>query len=318
MATCIIALGGSGVIGKALAKRAAVNGHSYLSLSLDPDLDAARNVQNRQIDLAIVSPALLRRVLSNALAGRKLAGVVDVIGIRSDLAEVVSDWASAQGAKVCVISSCLLYDHDGSGPVDESCPTQKTETSIFPYVSKKQLLEMTWRDQDCDTTLVRTHHILGHGALLGCIPFHNRDPNLIKTIRAQTALSLVQGGDIWLSFIHSEDLAEIVLKILLERGTEMDVVNAVHPDPVHAKKYYAQVAAKFGFDLPKIDEVEVASEDFWSLTAKNNVFESKWDVVREHHFLFDLAMALSDTISLDETAYANLGKFMQRRIQGET
>ncbi|MBF9060074.1 NAD-dependent epimerase/dehydratase family protein [Rhodobacterales bacterium HKCCSP123] len=316
--TCLIALGGSGVIGKALSKRAALRGHDYVSISLDQDSFGTTGAQNWQVDLATVSPARLKAVLSSALAGRKLAGVVDIVGVGGALPETVATWVNEQAARLCVVSTCLLYDHDGLSPVDESHPIYGSGTDVFPYISKKRALEEAWRNHDCMITLVRTHHVLGHGGLLGCIPYHNRDPNLIRSIRSRSSLELVRGGDLWLSFIHAEDLAEILVKILCDTEDTIHVVNAVHPEPINALAYYREIAAQLGCEPPKVINVEPSPSDFWSLTAKNNVFESRSQILREHRFLFDFSSAIADTLSVDETMYESLGQFMQRRIQGET
>lgn len=314
----VLTLGGSGLIGTALAASAAQRGLGCLSLSLAESGAIGPGFRNIEVDLDNISADSLSTLLEKALAGKRLAGIVDIIGAPPPLTRVIAEVARRQSVRVGVLSTCLLYDHDGTTPIDESAPVFTLATARFPYIRKKLALEAAWHAQECDWILFRTHHVLGRGALLGCIPAHNRDRNLLSLLRARQTLKLVKGGDVWLSFIHAADLAELILNSFAGGIAPLNHVNAVHPDPILARQYYALIAEKLGCELPPISVFDLDSNDFWSSTSKNNVFCSRHPIVSGHSFQRDIDASIGDTLAISEARYEQLGAFMQRRIAGMT
>ena len=86
---------------------------------------------------------------------------------------------------IIIMSTALVYDRS-------KYTTQRITTKhpISPigiqgaYVDHKIQLEKYWQESKFNWTILRPYHILGPGSYLGCIPPHNRDPQLIKKIKS--------------------------------------------------------------------------------------------------------------------------------------
>ena len=109
---------------------------------------------------------------------------------------------------------------------------------------------MTW-------TILRPCHIYGPGSLLGCLPMHGRDAQLIDTLRADRPLALVGGGHFLQQPIFAADLARMVLSCAEGTDAKDQVFPAAGPDIIASEHYYRIIADVLGTDL-KIEEVPVA------------------------------------------------------------
>lgn len=311
-----LTLGGTGVIGSAMAALLAREGIAALSVSLSPDA-RGEGGENRRADLAACSTAELGGILEAAAAGFELVGLLDLVGLKSELVPILAGFAARRGAPVSVISSCLLYDHDGSRALDETAPVIPVNRARHPYLLSKLAIEAAWQQvADCDWTLFRTHHVLGRGALLGCVPAHNRDPALLATLRAGGPLRLVGRGAFRLSFIHPADFAAAVMAHGGKGDLARQVANLVHPEPVRAADYYHAICDRLGIPRVAVEPAEIAPDAFWALTAKDNVFSTRHAGLARHRFCHDLAAAIDDSLSVGPEDYARLGGHMFTRIAG--
>lgn len=310
-----IGLGGTGVIGQALAGVLDRRGMDYVSLSLSPDSTVDGGLANVCIDLEKATAGQTEKAL-NAFADAKVAGVIDIIGTTGDAAKAVAAFVKWQDVPIAAISSCLLYDHDGTDKVDERRPSLPLASVSQPYIRAKLLLEDFWRNQTCEWVLIRTHHVLGRGSLLGCIPAHNRDPHLLERLASGTPLALARRGMVKLSYVHPSDLAAVVVELLLRQVGMNRVVNVVHPWPILARDYYAFLAGEIGAAFLEPADFDVNPADFWAATAKDNVYASNHPIVTGHKFENDIAACIRGALSVAQEDYLLLGSFMRRRIVG--
>lgn len=307
-----IAIGGTGVIGTALAAELVESGNQLSTLSLDPDKPDGTNIY---VDLCACTESEVTAALERAANGRRVAGILDILGCKGPAARAVASFAERHNARVCIISSCLLYKHSGHEAVDEACPIHQNSPTLPSYLRSKLALEEFWRGcTGIDCTFIRAHHIVGRGGLLGCIPAHNRDPQLIEHIRSGRPLSLARQGQVALSYIHPRDLALMAKNLLLGARTTEKVVNAAYPVPVKAIDYYREIYRQLGVHfVPPVDYTP-DPEDFWSVTAKDNVITSNTKAAQSHTFRFDYRAAIHDALSVGESCYPTLGKHMFQRI----
>lgn len=312
----VIALGGTGMIGRALRGVALGRGLSFLSLSLDPDA-RAEGFANLQLDFASAPEGAIAAALARAVPpGAAIPALCIIAGLAPRQIAEVAGFAARRGVPLAQISSCLLYRAEAGSVVDESTATLTEDEADFPYLRLKLAEEAALSNASGDWRLLRTNHILGQGGLLGCIPGHNRDPLLLRHLGSGKPLELARAGRVRVSVIHAEDLAAAMLDLCADPSTTGQILNVVHPQPVMADAYFRQLAALLGLPAPVITELQPDPVGFWALTARDVHFTSRHPAVARLAFRHDLTSALRDTLSVGEAAYAALGGHMQGRLTG--
>lgn len=312
----VIALGGTGMIGRALRTVCARRGVSVLSLSLDPDMRAA-GFTNLQIDFAKATEGAISAALDRALPpDAAIAALCIIAGPSPRQIAEVANFAARRGIPVAQVSSCLLYRADDGDVVTETTPSLTEAQAIYPYLHLKLAEEAALTNSTSDWRLLRTNHILGQGGLLGCIPGHNRDPRLLDHLRRGEPLNLARGGRVQVSIIHAEDLAAAMLDLCADRSSAGQTLNVLHPSPVMADDYFRQIADLMGLPAPVIAPLDPAPEGFWALTARDIHYASHHPAVARLTFRHDLKSALRYTLAVGETAYAALGGHLRGRLKG--
>lgn len=313
----VIALGGTGVIGTALRQIAAERGLAVLSLSLDPDASRP-GWTNLSFDFESAAQGALTRFLAQAVPeDSPIKTVFSIAGLSPRGISEVARFAATRGAAMAHVSSCLVYRTDGLAEVDESAPVRTDGTAEFPYIRLKLAEEAALAAQDgLGWRLLRTNHILGRGSLLGCIPEHNRDPDLLRVLRAGGPLRLARAGRVPVSFIHAADLAAAMLDLCDDPATAGQALNVVHPVPVMADDYIRTIAALLGLPPPPIHGLEPEPEGFWALTARGTRYRSRHPSVVRLGFRHDLDSALRDTLAVGDAEYARLGTHLRDRLHG--
>ena len=109
--------------------------------------------------------------------------------------------------------------------------------------------DMTW-------TVVRPCHIYGPGSLLGCLPTHGRDKQLLGRLRAGEPLRLVGGGHFLQQPILARDLADLMLGVAGRVDLHERIFQAAGPDIVESVTYYRIIAETIGVDL-QVEELLV-------------------------------------------------------------
>lgn len=105
-------------------------------------------------------------------------------------------------------------------------------------------------------TIVRPCHIYGPGSLLGCLPTHGRDAQLIERLQAGEPLKLVGGGHFLQQPIFAADLAALILSLPALDATAGRIFQAAGPDIVESRAFYEIVAGILGVSL-QVEELPV-------------------------------------------------------------
>lgn len=318
LAPTVIALGGTGMIGRALQRVAAKRGLPVLSLSLDPDAQAD-GFTNLQIDFTKVPDGTITAILDRALTpDAGIAALCIIAGPTPRQIAEVAAFAARRNVPVAQVSSCLLYRAEDGSVVDESRPTLAESEASFPYLRLKLAEEAALTAAKGDWRLLRTNHILGQGGLLGCIPGHNRDPGLLDHLRRGEPLRLARSGKVRVSIVHAEDLAAAMLDLCADRSSAGQILNVLHPRPVLAVDYFREVASLLCLPTPVITPLDPPPEGFWALTARDIHYASHHSSVARLRFRHDLTSALRDTLSVGVDAYAALGGHLRDRLTGRS
>ncbi len=128
------------------------------------------------------------------------------------------------------------------------------------YGGNKRLCELELLNGDAGAmqwTVLRPCHIYGPGSLLGCLPLHGRDAELLDKMKAGQPLQLVGGGHFLQQPIFAADLAELALSCFGRASTYGEIFCCAGPDIVESHTYYRIVAEVFGIEV-HIEELPVA------------------------------------------------------------
>ena len=182
--------------------------------------------------------------------------VVDCIGYEVDDAHQDIAVFRERAGHFVFISTDFVYD-----PAHRNFP-QRDDNPHFddaPYGGKKRLCELALLDGDTGPmrwTILRPCHIYGPGSLLGCLPDHGRDPDLIETLRAGRPLRLVGGGSLLQQPIFVRDLADLILSCVGNQTADHEIYQAAGPDIIESREYYRIIAEVLGVEL-KVEELPV-------------------------------------------------------------
>ncbi len=248
----ILLVGGSGFVSGTLARRALEKGHAVtvVTRGQKPVPDGVASVQVDRKDTAAFSAAI-----SDQNAEWDL--VVDCIGYNpEDAAQDVAVFRDRTGHLV-FISTDFVFDPDRRAfpqPMEAPC------TTADDYGGKKRQCELTLLNGDRGAmacTIVRPCHIYGPGSLLGCLPLHGRDPELIARLQSGTPLKLVGGGHFLQQPVFARDLARLILSCAGNAKSDGRVYPAAGPDIITSRRYYEIIAETL--DVPMhVEEVSVS------------------------------------------------------------
>ncbi len=192
-----------------------------------------------------------------AAAGEAWDLVVDCIGYDADDARQDIETFRRRARQFVFISTDFVFDPPKRRfPQNDDNPHFLTNGT---YGAKKRLAELEFINADTGDmawTIFRPCHIYGPGSLLGCLPAHGRDPELIARLRAGQPLKLVGGGHFLQQPIFAPDLAALVLSAAGNARANRRIYPAAGPEIVESREYYRIIAERLGVGL-KVEELPV-------------------------------------------------------------
>ena len=182
--------------------------------------------------------------------------VVDCIGYEPEDAQQDIAVLGPRCSHMVFISTDFVYD-----PKYRRFPQDEQGERYLKdgYGGKKRLCEIEFIERaprDLSWTIVRPGHIYGPGSLLGCLPEHSRDADLIAHLQSGKALKLVGGGYFLQQPIYAPDLAELCLDLAGHRNTFQQVFCTAGPDVIESRTYYEIIAEHVG-GKARIEEIPV-------------------------------------------------------------
>jgi nucleoside-diphosphate-sugar epimerase len=191
--------------------------------------------------------------------------VVDCIGYDPPDAEQDLAVFRDRAAQLVFVSTDFVFDPPRRRfPQSEESDhylADRDADSAATYGGKKRLCERLLIDGDAGDmawSVVRPCHIYGPGSLLGCLPEHGRDPELIERLRRSEALRLVGGGHFLQQPILAGDLADLCLSFAGRSDLHGRIFQAAGPDVVESVTFYRIVAELLGVEL-RVEEVPVGA-----------------------------------------------------------
>jgi nucleoside-diphosphate-sugar epimerase len=237
------------------------------------------------------APAFERAI---AAGGAQWDLVVDCIGYdpqdaRQDLALFPS-----RARRLIFISTDFVFDPDRRRfPQNDDNPHFLADAS---YGAKKRLCELEFLRAETGAmtwTIFRPCHIYGPGSLLGCLPAHGRDADLIPRLRRGEALRLVGGGHFLQQPLFAPDLAELILSAAVNPRAAGRIYPAAGPEMIESREFYRLIAERLGVAL-NIEELPVA--DYRAANPEKASFLC--------HRIYDLRSLREDGLTVPATPVA--------------
>ena len=237
----ILLIGGSGFVSGTLARTALAAGHRVWTVTRG---------QRGLVDG--VTPILADRrdsqALRNALdqANQQWDLVVDCIGYEPADAQQDVELFRTRARQLVFISTDFVYD-----PAHRTFPQGEESEHYLAdgYGGKKRQCELVLLNSDpgaLQWTVVRPCHIYGPGSLLGCLPLHGRDPDLLAKLQRREPLQLIGGGHFLQQPILAADLAQTILSCAGNAHCHQQIYLTAGPDIIESKHYYEIIADVLG------------------------------------------------------------------------
>jgi len=248
----ILLIGGSGFVSGTLARLAVEAGHAVWAVT-----------RGQRAPIAGVTPLVADRkdetpfAAAVGAAGGEWDLVVDCIGYGPEDARQDVTIFREQARHLVFISTDFVYD-----PARRRFPQTEDDADYLSdgYGGKKRQAELVLAGADTGQmrwTVLRPCHIYGPGSLLGCLPEHGRDPQLLDRLRRGESLRLVGGGHFLQQPILAEDLARTILSCADNPAAHGQICNASGPTTVESRQYYQIIADLLGLPLA-VEELSVA------------------------------------------------------------
>jgi nucleoside-diphosphate-sugar epimerase len=247
----ILLIGGSGFVSGALANQGLEAGHQVWAVTRGqrPVADGVISITVDRTDRAAFARAIEQGPPEWDL-------VVDCIGYtRADAEQDLATFRHCADHFV-FISTDFVYDPDQrSFPQPEYTAHYMTDG----YGGRKRQAELVFLDGDTGPmqwTILRPCHIYGPGSLLGCLPEHGRDPQLIDRIRRGEPLILVGAGHFLQQPLYVTDLAETILSCAGNEAIHGRIFNVAGPEVVESRRYYEIIGDILGSPV-SIEEIPI-------------------------------------------------------------
>lgn len=247
----ILVIGGSGFVSGTLARVALDHGHRVWAITRGqrPLADGVNPLTADRRD-----PAALATAVDSAGVDWDL--VVDCIGYRAEDAAQDLALCRDRAPHLVFISTDFVFDPARRRfPQSEEADGYATEG----YGGDKRRAELVLLNADTEPlawTILRPCHIYGPGSLLGCLPRHGRDPELIGRLRRHKPLALVGGGHFLQQPLFAPDLAELILSCAGNDQARNRIYVAAGPEVVESREYYRLIAEQLGVGLT-VEEIPV-------------------------------------------------------------
>jgi len=247
----ILLIGGSGFVSGTLARTALAAGHKVWTVTRGqrPLPDGVTPVVADRRDRAAFQKAIAQLPVQWDL-------VVDCIGYVVEDAQQDIAVFRDRARHFVFISTDFVYD-----PARRRFPQPEESDHYLAdgYGGQKRQCELAFLNGDTGSmawTIVRPCHIYGPGSLLGCLPLHSRDAQLLATLKAGQPLRLLGGGYFLQQPIFAQDLAQTILSCVGNPNCHRQIYLTAGPDLIESCEYYRIIAEILGVNL-QVEEVPV-------------------------------------------------------------
>jgi nucleoside-diphosphate-sugar epimerase len=176
--------------------------------------------------------------------------VVDCIAYEpADASQVITHFRHRAGHLVFISTDFVITSEGRTFPQDADTAPRRTDDS---YGGKKRrgedaylALRAVWNHW----TILRPAHIYGPGSLLGCLPEHGRQADLVERIRRGDTLNLVGGGHFLQQPVLARDLAATILACATTPAARGQIYMVPGPDTIESRRFYELIGELLGLPV---------------------------------------------------------------------
>jgi nucleoside-diphosphate-sugar epimerase len=227
----ILILGGSGFLSGTMAREALREGHE-VSVVTRGQRPLPAGVK------AIVADRKQREQFKSQLSSANVRWdmVIDSIGYSGDDAKQDLECFEGRAKQLVFISTDFVLS-----PINRPWKVDETYDRFndTPYGTGKRAAEevLLASSGEMSTTILRPCHIYGPGSLLGCLPKHGRDKDLIDKIKRGETLTLVGGGFFLQQPVFAADLWRMARSCMGNSKTRGQIYFAPGPEIVESRVF---------------------------------------------------------------------------------
>ena len=233
----ILVIGGSGFLSGTVARAALAAGHevTVVTRGRRPVMDGVRALVADREDRGAFGNAVLR-------ARRSWDLVIDCIAFEAADSQQDLELFRGRVGGLVLVSTDFVYDPDR-----RRFPQKETDADYLKtgYGGGKRAAEQVLEEAGAGGlpwTVFRPGHIYGPGSLLGCLPRHGRDADLVKRLRAGETLRLVGGGRFLQQPVFAPDLAATLLSAAGHPKAVGRIFNVAGPEVIESRTFYELIA----------------------------------------------------------------------------
>ena len=271
----VLIIGGAGILGVPLCNMLAESDcFNVISLDISTSIDLVKSVRQVKADRSNIE--VLERL--NKETENEDIVIIDIIPFSVD--EILKvNICFNKIFQYILISTTLVY---GRINFEEITINEDFNISdigrLGGYVDQKLKIESYIKNRkELNWTILRPYHVIGNRTLIGCLPFHNRDKELLNTIKHNGKITLCNKGKVKLSFIDPDDFSKLVVALVGNEDAMKNVFNICHPEVVLADKYYQLIAELLNCDI-HIEECSRSSiwksHYGWEMTTFPHIYDS--------------------------------------------
>ena len=238
----VLLLGGTGLLGSAVAVRLAQHGHEVTATSRGnrpsrlPKTIRLITVDRRDLEA-------MRSVIDEV----RPDAVVDGVAYRAEDGRDDVSLFSGRVGHLVMISTDFVYKPTYQRlPIVEDAPLR----ADTPYSDgKADCEEVLLGQSDLPVTVFRPPHIMGPNGPLGSGSMQARDRSLIDRIRRGAPVVLIEGGEYILQPLHVDDAGDAIHAVLGNDRCFGKPYNLVSRTAIPTKTYYELIARELGVEL---------------------------------------------------------------------
>jgi nucleoside-diphosphate-sugar epimerase len=261
----ILVLGGSGFVSGTMARFGAARGDSVHTLSRGKKAVPAGEritalVADRNDGVAFAATI--------ASANTVWDLVIDCIGFTGDHARQDLEVFEGVAKQLVFLSSDFACS-----PVDRPWRIDETFDRFdpAPYGAGKWAAEQVLLGYrgPMGVTVLRPCHIYGPGSLLGCLPLHGRDPQLVERMRRGETLKLLAGGVYLQQPMFVEDLCAAAYACAGNAKVRKELFFMAGPEIVESQTFYKVIGELLGV---KVTIGEAPVEPYLAANPEHRAF----------------------------------------------
>lgn len=231
-----VLVAGCGWLGREVARHLILRGDRVTALTRS-EASASQlresGIEAEAVDLATPSAWQARQGRYDGIVSAIAASGKDASAYRRayiDATRGLLESDAAEGAAFVYVGSTGVFGQsDGSVVDEESMPQPIDETSEVLLEAERLVLE--WSGSGVSSRIVRCTGLYGPGRL-----------GTIERVRKGT-LTLGDGDDVWMNFIHRDDAASVVIAAL-DRGRPGAIYHATDAHPARRRDVVAWIASR--------------------------------------------------------------------------